>query len=165
MRALLVIGAIGLALSPAVQGQAYRCEDAGGNVTYSDEPCGENAEPIELKTGPSDQGKSESERQTNASGASGGDESSPEPGATGNSSAPNANSGQAQAANNPCLDTGNNDVMRGGTSESRIRAACGSPDDVTTDNKVFDKTLHYSSGERKMQIFIQDGRKVGHNAL
>lgn len=170
MRYILVLGALMLAVAPSSHAEAYRCQAEDGHVIFSDEPCGDNAETIELETdspkkGPSgsassakDTGQPEDETSQTSTGSG---DAGGEP-----SGKPAGNESTAQAPDNPCLNTrSDNEVMQGGTSESRIRAACGTPNDVTTGNEVFDKTLHYGDDDRKMQIFIRDGAKVGHNAL
>lgn len=38
-----------LAFTAPAQAQVFRCNDAEGNTVFSDTPCGENAEPIQLR--------------------------------------------------------------------------------------------------------------------
>lgn len=164
MRYVLVIGAILLAFGQAGHTEAYRCEDANGHVMFSDEPCGENAEAIELETSAPNQSRRDD--SPDADGAAKSQGSQRGEASEGENATNEDSGGETQASSNPCLDNRpDNEVLQGGTSESRIRAACGAPDRVTTGNEVFDKTLHYSDENRKMQIFINDGTKVGHNAL
>lgn len=168
MRYILIIGAMVLGFAPTSHADAYRCEDEDGHVMFSDEPCGENAEAIELETSSPDQ--SERDNLPRDDDADSGDQSSSrasrQPVGEDETPMDQGSDGEAQASSNPCLDNRpDNEVMQPGTSESRIRAACGAPDEVTTGNEVFDKTLHYSGDDRQMEIFIRDGTKVGHNAL
>ncbi|PJK00812.1 DUF4124 domain-containing protein [Lysobacteraceae bacterium NML91-0213] len=44
MDARLLLGAMLLLVSATAQGQIYRCKGAGGATTYSDKPCGADAE-------------------------------------------------------------------------------------------------------------------------
>lgn len=157
MRRLLLIGAVLLAFGSVAHGQAYRCETEEGTV-FSDEPCGDNAEAIELEQAPT----TETAKPTRRESGTGDERSGANPSSEDSDDAASTASG---APDNPCLDPSNdNKILSAGTAESDIRSACGEPDKVTdSGNAAFDKTLHYSEGDRGMQIFILDGAKVGHN--
>lgn len=170
MRHLVLIGAVLLAFGPAAQGQAYRCETDDGHTIFSDEPCGENAEAIELEEAPTSSNKQ-------PSSARGSDETATKRNQDTDQNRPSRREdaekkedpGETASgpSDNPCLKPGtDSEILAPGTTESRIRSACGEPDRVSrSDNPAYDKALHYGDGERKIQIFINDGAKVGHNAL
>lgn len=185
MRFALIILLSVVSVGPAMGAKVYRCQGDGGETVFSDEPCSDDAEAVNVEPAPTTEtGNPGGGPEPNAE-ASGGDgdgeakeASAPDgesSGQTDDGSTANAESAdeaetRAETSDdkadpsNPCLKTAGEKpkVMESGVSEARIRAACGDPQRVTSERDLFDRTLHYTSGERSVRIFIRNGEKVGH---
>ncbi len=171
--ALIAAVLLGAGTASAQAAEIYRCQGDNGETVFADEPCGADAAKVEVETPSSDRERnttsSEPSRMAPDPGDREDDSDQSQPGA--DSSEPETAEAEQtdEAANeptNPCLNTASdNAIMRAGTSVDRIREACGTPHEVTTDTELFDKKLQYSTGQRGVEIFIRDGKKVGHRTL
>jgi len=153
MRSRLLLAILLTGLAPAAYADAYRCQGNNGQTVFSDEPCGDGAERIELEAAPT------TETINPPS-----DPGQPPQGDDGpDASEASTTDDEGVAPGNPCLATdADKKVMQAGTPEDEIRNACGQPTSVTTDTELFDRKLHYRRGDRSIEIFIRDGKKVGH---
>lgn len=170
MRYILMIAVLlSAGMASLTAGEIYRCQGDNGETIFADEPCGADAARVEVQTQPSASTNSETSGEPSSGGAADPNDDRDRSSQSDPESADGKTASAAKAEDNsanPCLKTsGNNDILRAGTTAARIREACGAPDEVTTANDVFDRTLHYDSGERGVEIFIRDGKAVGHRTL